>query len=167
MGGVVDQGTAAATLLPTSPQVTSNTVYYITPTNAGSIWYYLYTNYTTAVAGGTASAVAFTGTAIANPGATMYFITNYTSLNADAIAVVTGSSLKAGVYDICFRTNAENSLYYVTGTTRGLDVANGYSFVTLTSDNLISTKFFEIGTWDANVTAFENTPLVEILVQPQ
>jgi len=156
--------------LVTTPQITSNMVYYIAPTNTGAGWFYLFTNFTQATAstfGGTvlpAGAVDMTGTASVTPAAQMYVITNLTSFNADAIQLVTGTSKRTGVYDVYFRTPSANSLYYVTGS--GMQVGSDGMIFELSSDSIVTTNNVRIATVNDAATATES-PRVSVLIQPQ
>lgn len=90
----------------------TNTPYFLVPFATNANWMRIYTNY--AYASGQTNWVTLTQSA---SGTTkLYYLTNYASLNCDPIQTTSGNSAQTGEYDICFRTPAMGTNYYVTGT---------------------------------------------------
>jgi len=148
---------------PTSPQVTSNAIYYaVTPAGGGTSWR-LYTNYWTAL--GQSNAISL-GTPSGTHPPVLYWITNLTEVNADVIQVMSGTSVRTGVYDVYFRTPAPTPLYYVSGCAMQNDLGAYATIMNLASDYLVTTNMFRIATTAGNNSAVQ-APIVQVLVSPQ
>ena len=148
-----------------TPAMVSNQVYYITPTNAGAGWYYIYTNYQQAVDNGATNAVDLTSAAAVASGAYMLVITNRTAVNADAIQLVAGSTARDGFYGVYFRTNSTTANYYVSGIVVEGDSSEA-TVINLANDRMPGTNSFILTTQYQNGSAFVS-PLVQVLVNPE
>ena len=161
---------------------TTNQIYYIVPTftNATTMQFQAYTNYSQAWAG-----TNFITPAVTVPGNLLVYITNFTSFNADATAVsYLPANFQPGYYDIWFRTNSPTPFYYVSGVASGINGNNGpgwfniiYGLTPLgSSGNAVggyapNTAKFRIGTFGETIgqtfaTPF-NSDLVHLEVHPQ
>lgn len=148
-------------LPPTSPQVVSNTLYYALLTNTTPIGFQIYTNLATA----NLRTNQILGASVPSIVGTMYWVTNYTSYNADVIQLANNTSVRTAEYDVYFQTNAASSLYYVTPSCQwpsGSSQVGAY----LSEDGIFTTTHFRIVT-GASVIGNANAPRVEILVNPQ
>ena len=94
-------GVTASAQIPTLPQVQSNVLYYAVQTNWQNVAFQLYTNYSSAL-NRTAPITGLGVASAAGKQGTLYWLTNYTSVNADVIQTVSGASLRTGVYDVYF-----------------------------------------------------------------
>lgn len=141
-----------------------NTPYYFIPTATNTMWGHVYTNYLDATYLTNYIPLANAGSGMNQ----MLYLTNHTSFNADAIQTVSSGSIRTAVYDVCFRTNAVNALYYVTGNGMwGSGGADGYgAIVNICQDNIITTNKVRIKTSTDGGQA-QNLGLVQILVNPQ
>lgn len=159
----------ASSQMPTEPaQITSNTVYYAYQTNWPNLGFQLFTNL--------AQALARTNPIYGNgvkPQAgsegTMYWLTNYTSVNCDVIQESGVSSINTGVYSFWFRTPSATPYYYVTGTAQSVPGGSDSALVSLSNTALPTTNSFNIRTsigYGQNFT-IEQPPLVQVLIYPQ
>jgi len=71
-----------------------------------------------------------------------------------------------GQYDICFRTNSFNSLYYVTGSAVNPVTAANYQSMLLIQGDPYSTNKFRIETQNYAGNPFTSYSY-QVLVQPQ
>ena len=152
-------GKAAQVL--TLPPITSNLLYYALVTNTTPIGFQLYTNRNDAL--NRTNQILGDGVSPSRTGS-MYWLTNFTSYNADVIQTSAGTGPNTAVYDVYFLTNAANALYYVSGMS--MREGNGGNMVDFSSDNIITTNRFRIITIHDQGTATVS-PLVHILVNPQ
>ena len=155
----------SATQLPSTPQVTSNQVYYVVQYTGIPNSVRLYTNYASALL--QTNWVTYSGP-VGGTAPTMYVLTNYTSFNLDAIQTVTGTSINAGNYACWFRTPVANALYYVTGDCMNSPANSSASIIfNLAIDDVITTNDFHISGTFYNNQASSPSPLIHVLVNPQ
>lgn len=155
----------SSTILPSTPQVVSNTPYYVHLIGNGSN-FMLFTNYADAVTVNTGQEIVPTGTASVTPGQNiLLYCTNFTAFNADAIALCTGTAVRTGTYDVCFRTPLTTAFYYLSGAVQ--QAADNSSVPLCASfDAVWTTNKIRIQTSRASV-GLENEPRLSVLLQPQ
>ena len=146
--------------------ITNNAPYFIIP-KASNQWVSVFSNYSAAVSGGT-NWMPIANESALGTSIKMYYVTNYTSFNAD----VTAASLNNAVanppngYDIWFRTNSANANYYVSGMVQQQIGNHGGWLVMLSGDNIIQTNRFRVEIDGLGGSASPATS-VHLLVQPQ
>ena len=153
--------------------VNTNALYYVVVTSTNNFWMNLYTNYANAAFA--AANYPTNYVTINNAGAggltLMFYCTNFTSFNADVMPDVNignPPTVRAGFYDVYFRTPAANASYYITGNAEPNAGQPLYPlFPEISSDNVINTNFFRISTFYAQGSGGLASPLVHVLVQPQ
>ena len=142
----------------------TNKVFYVVSQATNNTWCRVYSNYVHALSGANWLTVLNAGSGTAN---TLLYLTNYTSFNADVTQAVAGpTTIRDGVYDVWFRTNSADSLYYVTGLVkRRADTAGGF----LLLDDVVgaATNRFRINTTYSYNISGHNYPLVHVSVNPQ
>ena len=142
----------------------TNTLFYVVSQATNNTWCRVYSNYVHALSGANYLSVVNAGSGTAN---TLLYLTNYTSFNADVTQAVAGpTTIRDGVYDIWFRTNSADSLYYINGIVRRRsDTTSGW--VSLDYDTTQSTNRFRVNTIYAYNVTGHNYPLVQLSVNPQ
>ncbi|HEV2454322.1 MAG TPA: hypothetical protein VGY98_08675, partial [Verrucomicrobiae bacterium] len=153
-----------AAQIPTVPSVQSNAVFYAVQTNWPTVAFQIYTNLSTALA----RSMPLTGNGV-NPShtGTLYWLTNFTSVNCDVIQTANATALNTGIYYVQFRTPSATAYYYVTGMAPNT-ASTFYGWVALAADNpweLPSTNGFAVGCHEA-ATAWQEPPFMQVLVQP-
>ena len=146
--------------------ITTNQLYFIVPQATNNGWLHVYSNYPTASSG--TNWIGFASTS--GNSTKIYYVTNFTSFNCDAIPLVSsGNNLRTGIWQVNFRTNSVTSLYYVTSS-YGAATALVWGFNQFPLDSTAdypATNYFRIGNHQQNSAAWQNVPLMQILVQPQ
>jgi hypothetical protein len=145
--------------------IAPNTPYYFIPTATNTMWGHVYSNYTDA-------SLLQNNIPIANAGSgtlsQMLYLTNRTSFNADAIQVTTAGSVNPEIYDVCFRTNAANANYYVTGTSVPTGSSGYPTTVQIYTQGTILTNKVRVQASAQAYNGTETAPqLIQILVNPQ
>lgn len=154
----------AASQMPTTAQVQSNTVYYAQLTNTTPIGFQLFTN----IANANARTNYILGNGV-TPSATgtLFWLTNFTSFACDAIQLSGTTSIRTGNYGIVFRSPAANNLYYITATLGNPDATGGiieiqtqnaYDLQT-TNGCVVASKSFANG--------YQEATTVHVLINPQ
>ena len=141
--------------------MTSNTVFFVTPTNSGGRVFRVWSSYAAALTQSATNCVAVA--TVAAQKHSMLYLTNYTSFNADAVMLTAGLTTNTGNYNVFFRTNATSANYYVTAM--ALNTSNG-RFVSYADDDLKTTNYFRLATYDVG-SAFSNARRLEVLVTPE
>jgi hypothetical protein len=150
------------TSFATSPVTTSNQLLYAFFTNSSPMTgFQLFTNYAAAVA--RTNPILGSVCAALSPG-NIFWMTNFTGFNADAIQVSSATSVRSSVYDVYFRSPSPTPFYYVTGSVRNNGTHAGS--LDISPDNLITTNFVRIETFNAN-NSLDLFPLVNVLISPQ
>lgn len=152
---------SSGTSLPTSPQVVSNICYYAMTVDANH--FVLFTNYVDAI--NSNHPVAISGT-VAASGNTLLYLNNFTTYNADAIQLCSGTSLSTAHYAVYYRTNLSDNLYYFTG---GVQPANGHlaSGIECSVNTSLSVSNMFVDTFDVGNTGGIVQNRVWVLIQPQ
>lgn len=154
----------AASQMPTTPQIQSNTVYYAQLTNTTPIGFQLFTN----LANANARTNYIVGNGVnSTASGTMFWLTNFTSFACDAIQLSGPSSVRTGNYGVVFRSPAANNLYYITATLGNPDstggiieiqTQNAYDLQT-TNGCVVASKSFANG--------YQEAATVHVLINPQ
>ena len=150
--------------------IQTNTLFYVRPLplTTNTMFLQVFTNYSSASANTNSLAVnANYGT-----GVSLIYLTNYTSFNADVIQLENAGApptIRYGYYDVYFRTNAANSLYYFSGCSMPEKADNYPTIVNFASDNIISTNRFRVtvSRFDNYLDSIHCSPLIQLLVNPQ
>jgi hypothetical protein len=152
--------------------VQTNTPYYVVSQATNNEWLHVYTNLSAAKSLTNFMTVANTGSGT-SPMNYLFYLTNYTSFNADVTAVITLGNPPVQAYttyDVWFRSPAANALYYVTGVAMS-DPTDGYPIiVSLSLKNIITTNRFRITAARFDGYYLESgyqSPLIQVLVNPQ
>ena len=141
--------------------MTSNTVFFVTPTNSGGRVFRVWPSYAAALTQSPTNCVSVA--TVAAQKHSMLYLTNFTSFNADAVMLTAGLTTNTGNYNVFFRTNATSANYYVTAM--ALNAATG-RIVSYADDDLKTTNYFRLATYEAS-TAFSNARRLEVLVTPE
>ena len=99
--------------IPTAPQVTSNILYWAQATNWPNLGFQLFTNLANALE--RTNPITGNGVTPSRIG-TLYYVTNYTSVNCAVIQAFDTTVLEPGVYDCFFLTPSATPFYYLNGS---------------------------------------------------
>lgn len=142
----------------------TNSLFYVVAQATNNSWLRVFTNRNDALGGTNYLNVTGAGSGTANR---LLYLTNFTSFNADVTQYVQGpNTVLDGVYEVWFRTNAANNLYYVTGTTqRRSDGAFGWVALGTSAPQVDKVRVITTPSYNAGLTL--NYPLVQVLINPE
>ena len=142
--------------------IQSNQVYWVVSKATNNTWVSVFTNFSNAVFGTNSLTITATGSGTQ---CKMYYLTNFSSFNADETVVTAGNSVITGYYDTWFRTPSSTPFYYTFGTAEQVSASHTVIF-SIGFDNLITTSMVRT-TFMNDLATYVQPNFANILISPQ